>query len=88
MKRLLAAAVYFRFRFSTLKVKNIKFKIMKNTILHPVENLTIEEISEIIKKHSAVRFISDEEFSKMILSRRPMELLLMAYSIFSSLDSA
>lgn len=46
--------------------------------LIPIEQLTIEQLAQIIKSGADWSNISDLEFQNMILSRRPLELLLMA----------
>lgn len=55
---------------------------------HPIVGFTIKELSELIRKGKGYDFFSDKEFSDMIESRKPLELILMAFSTFSSLDSA
>ena len=61
---------------------------MKNPILHPIESYSIKELAEIIKKGSDYSNFSDKEFSEMIFSRRPMELIIMALVTFLNHDTA
>lgn len=57
---------------------------VNNQILGPVESASIKELASLIKKNSDFRLISEKEFDEMILSRRPLELMLMAQSAITS----
>jgi hypothetical protein len=61
---------------------------MENPILHPIESYSIQELAEIIKKGADYSRLSEKEFLDWIVSRRPMELTIIALANFSSLDSA
>lgn len=57
----------------------------KVTMPHPVteqlsvcETRTIKELRETIRNYGSYKTLSDKEFDEFILSRRPMELLLIA----------
>jgi len=73
----LAAAVVHSVSVFQRKIKknNFKLNIMDYPFSHPIEGKGYE-------------YFSDEEFSDMIKTRKPLELILMAFATFSSLDSA
>lgn len=52
-----------------------------NPVLSPVESGTIAELADIIKHGVDYSQLSEKEFNSMILSRRPLELILMANAI-------
>ena len=87
---MLAAAVVHSVSVFQRKIKknNFKLNIMDYPFSHPIEGLTIKELSELIRKGKGYEYFSDEEFSDMIKTRKPLELILMAFATFSSLDSA
>lgn len=65
-----------------LKVSENHKKIMMS---HPMteqlsvhETMTIKELGGIIRNYGLYEKLSDKEFDEFILSRRPMELLLIA----------
>ena len=45
--------------------------------LDPIETFTIKEIAKKLKDTGKFNLLSDKEFDEMILSRRPMELMLV-----------
>lgn len=48
--------------------------------LIPLEQMTIDQLAQIIKSGADWSNISEKEFQNMILSRRPLELILMAHA--------
>lgn len=55
-----------------------------NQILGPIESANIQELTEIIRGSVDFNLISEKEFNDMIISRRPLELLLMAQSVITN----
>jgi hypothetical protein len=70
-------------KFKSIKVsishKNyLKMSSKIYPLLCPIEKATIKELAEIIKKGADYSHLSKFEFEELILSRRPLELVLMA----------
>ena len=61
---------------------------VKKVLLGPIESATVKELSEIIKKGKSYRLFSDKEFNELILSRRPLELILMAEAAMTCHNAA
>lgn len=57
---------------------------MQKPILHPIEIMNVEEITELIKTNEKWgKFRTEEGFQKMILEKRPMELILWGKVVLS-----
>jgi hypothetical protein len=53
----------------------------KKVLLSPIESASIAQLVDIIRAKTDLSSLSEKEFNNMIMSRRPLELIIMAQAI-------